>query len=560
MFNFHTFYILKEGGNVFKNLPVGRIKKADVEPTVKFVSDILNINLCNNIIGSAGKKETSGDIDIAIDITKHDREEFCETLQEWCEKRKLDPKDYVAKTGISCHFRCPVPNTDSFCQIDLMFVPDVKFAKFAYASDEEEPLKARHRHIVMSAIAKYNGLKWKNVEGLYDVETTSCLEAHDPDMVAKILLSNSGATRNDLKTVPNIIKFLKKSYNTQDIIDMLDEAKQTIEKDGVNLNNYIQDKPITEAVGNRKGIPHLYSEYKPDQYSMQYSDFIKFIGSLDKDGGILTPGNSVVSEKADGLSIRFGINSENKFFMQGSYSGPVTDGNFDGKIKHEPVKEAFEKNFNKIKRLVEPDLKRYCKAMELDGIVIHAEWLYSPLAIQRNDDPKTVYFVATNYAKDKLGKWSTFPIINITNYNGNELTDNAQEIVTKTLQDLSNEDVIFLPLNIPVFSPIDLSGEVDKVKQEINTFAVQQPDFEQVLSNKSLKRQDQTKKKEIQKSLTRVLLPYQRKMHEKIYTNLANLAGKLGDIEGIVIKFKSNNKNITFKVINPKFHQQKGRK
>lgn len=558
MFNFNTFYILKEGGNVFKD-KVSRINKNDVEPTVKFVSDILGLNLTRNIIGSAGKKETSGDIDIAIDITKHDRDEFIEKLTDWCIERKLEPKDFVSKTGISCHFRCPVPNTQDFCQIDLMFVPDVKFAKFAYASDEEEPLRARHRHIVMSAIAKFNGLKWKNVEGLYDASTNRCIEAHDPDNVAKILLASKEATQNDLKTVPNIIKFLKRKYNTQEIINMLDEAKQTIEKDGVNLNNYIQDNVITETIGNRKGIPHLYSEYKPDKYSMPYSDFVKFIGSLDKSGGIITPDNSIVSEKADGLAIKFGISDKGKFFMQGSYSGPVFDGNFEGKIKHKPVKEAFEKNFTKIKRLVEPDLKRYCAAMELNGIVIHAEWLYSPLAIQRNDDPKVVYFVATNYSKDKLGKWSTFPIINITDYQGNELTDNAQEIITKTLQDLSNSDVIFLPLNIPVFNPIDLSMEIDSVKQEINTFAIQEPEFEQILANKSLKRQDQAKKKEVQQSLTRALLPYQRKMHEKIYNNLAALAGKLGDIEGIVIKFKSNNKDITFKVINPKFHKQKGR-
>mgnify|MGYP000256132960 CR=1 FL=1 len=106
------------------------------------------------------------------------------------------------------------------------------------------------------------------------------------------------------------------------------------------------------------------------------------------------------------------------------------------------------KNFNKIKKLVYKPLLRYKKDLKLDGIRVQAEWLYSPFALAREDAPGIVYFVATNYEKDKLGSWSTFPLINVTDFNGREISLDLLEGITKSLVDLSNEDVKFIPLDI----------------------------------------------------------------------------------------------------------------
>jgi len=342
---------------------------------------------------------------------------------------------------------------------------------------------------------------------------------------------------------------------------MLSDAIQTCAKDGVDLNAYIY-KTVTESTttsGQRVGVQHLYSEYKPDQYSMPFEQFKEFLEILGTTDDTIQPGNSTVSEKADGMAVRFGITPKNKYFLQGSYSGVVSDGDFTGKIKHEPTKKAFEDSFLKIKNLIYKTLLRYKKDLDIDGIRVQAEWLYSPFALTREDNSNLVYFVATNYEKDKLGTWSTFPIINVTDFNGVELTESIKYDIIKSLTDLSNETVKFLPLDINVFDPIYLGDVVNAATQEINTFTSQYPNYEAVLYSDSRKREDVTAKREMRAHLNRILLPYQKHMHNTILRQLRALAGKLGEFEGIVIKLKGPKSDLVFKVISPSFHKNKGR-
>jgi hypothetical protein len=319
---------------------------------------------------------------------------------------------------------------------------------------------------------------------------------------------------------------------------------------------------VSESVdreGQRIGVQHLYSEYKPDQYSMSFENFSTLLDALETTNGIIQPGNSNISEKADGMSVKFGITPNNKFFLQGSYSGPVMDGNFEGKIRHEPTKNAFESNFNKIKKIVYKTLLRYKKDLDIEGVRVQAEWLYSPFALAREDKPGVVYFVATNYVEDKLGVWSTFPLINITDYNGRELRGDIVEDIVKSLVDLSDKDVKFIPLDIDVFEPINLGYETQNAVQELKTFITQYPNYEETLYNTSRKREDQQAKKSLRSHLVKILLPYQKRMHTKILRKLGKLAGKLGDYEGLVIKLNTDSEPFTFKVISPTFHKNKGR-
>lgn len=70
--------ILAEGGA----MPgVGAIHIDEIEPTLDKLEKILGIDLKNNVLGSVGKKEFSGDIDIALDISNEDLPAFVEKLQ-----------------------------------------------------------------------------------------------------------------------------------------------------------------------------------------------------------------------------------------------------------------------------------------------------------------------------------------------------------------------------------------------------------------------------------------------------------------------------------------------
>lgn len=563
MINFKQFFeLILEGGNVFKNHPTVRIMLPDIEPTVNFLSGIVGINLMKNLLGSTGKKESSGDLDIAINSLKMSKDQLVGKLTNWCEERNLNPKDFIKKTGISVHFRTPiVGRDDEFVQTDFMFVDDVKFAQFALSNNEVLPAKGMHHKVLLSNLAKNINLRWSGYKGLTDRTTGAVVEDKNPDRVAQLLLGDVRAKERNVSSIPNIIDFLLKKYKSPEIVSgMLDDAIQTCLRDGVDLNTYIQ--PITESStseGQRVGVQHLYSQYKPDQYSMTFEKFKDFLNILAVNNNTIAPGNSTISEKADGMAVRFGISPDNKYFLQGSYSGPVFDGNFEGKIKHEPTKQAFESSFSKIKSLVYKTLLRYKKDLDIDGIRVQAEWLYSPMALTRDNNPSLVYFVATNYERDKLGTWSTFALINITDYNGNELNDNIKYDIVKSLTDLSTKDVKFLPLDIEVFNPIYIGDIVNQAQQELNIFESQNPNYEAVLYSDSRKREDVKAKKEMRAHLSRILLPYQKKIHNIILKEMERVAGKLGGFEGVVIKLKGETGDFIFKVISPAFHQNKGR-
>jgi hypothetical protein len=60
------------GGNAFPNLPLRRIKREEIKPTLEFVVDQLGVQnfdlayVSDNLMGSAGKQSDSGDLDIAV--------------------------------------------------------------------------------------------------------------------------------------------------------------------------------------------------------------------------------------------------------------------------------------------------------------------------------------------------------------------------------------------------------------------------------------------------------------------------------------------------------------
>ena len=60
-----------EGGNVFKDADgralTQRINQTDVKSTLAWLEEMLpNLDLQNNTLGSTGIKDTSGDLDIAV--------------------------------------------------------------------------------------------------------------------------------------------------------------------------------------------------------------------------------------------------------------------------------------------------------------------------------------------------------------------------------------------------------------------------------------------------------------------------------------------------------------
>ena len=89
--------ILNEGGNVFKTADGGeatqRINKADVEPTLKWLEKITGLDHVNFMLGSTGIKPTSGDLDVAVDKEKVDKNGLVAKLKAWKDKNAPDDED-----------------------------------------------------------------------------------------------------------------------------------------------------------------------------------------------------------------------------------------------------------------------------------------------------------------------------------------------------------------------------------------------------------------------------------------------------------------------------------
>jgi hypothetical protein len=205
---------LFEGGNVFKDgngrSVTQRINQTDVKSTLAWLEEMLpGLDLQNNTLGSTGIKDTSGDLDIAVDAQQLTKEQLVAQLTRWALSQKQKPEDWIKKTGAGIHFKTPINGRpdQGFVQTDFMFLQNVPWSKFVLgAMPADSKYKGRERNVLMNSIAKSMGYKLNQIAGIADRETNKII-TDDPDRVAKMLL-NKTATRQDLASVENILQAL----------------------------------------------------------------------------------------------------------------------------------------------------------------------------------------------------------------------------------------------------------------------------------------------------------------------------------------------------------------
>lgn len=203
---------LLEGGNVFKDASgkptTQRINQRDIPPTVSWLEKVTGLPLMDTMLGSTGKKPSSGDIDLGIDANTVQKDAVYNRLVTWAKNNDLDPNEYVARTGISVHFKTPIRGNPElgFVQADLMFVPDMRFAQFMMTQDPASEYKGMIRNVLMNSIAKASGYKLSLDQGLLDRQSGNTI-TKDPDQVAQLLL-NKNASAENLFSVEAILQTL----------------------------------------------------------------------------------------------------------------------------------------------------------------------------------------------------------------------------------------------------------------------------------------------------------------------------------------------------------------
>ena len=222
---------LLEGGNIFKDekgqAATQRINLADVKPTVSYLEKLTGLPLLDNMLGSTGRKATSGDMDLSVDASKHTKEELYKQLIA----KGADPKD-LAKSGDSVHYKTPINGDPSngYVQTDFMF-GNPEWQQFALNASGDSEYKGVHRMVLIASIAKSRGMKWSPTRGLVSRQTDKVLSSN-PDKIAKMLING---TRKDLASVESIVQQLRKD---KDFDKLTADAKEWFAKDGLVLEDH----------------------------------------------------------------------------------------------------------------------------------------------------------------------------------------------------------------------------------------------------------------------------------------------------------------------------------
>lgn len=138
---------------VLSRMGVQRIKREQIPATLDHVSKLANIPREKLItLGSTGKTEMSGDIDIAIDENEYNPAEIHERMVDILGG---DHCKYNYGTRVGSYAVLIEGNsTNGWVQVDLMYVQNVEWAQFSYYSaGDRSKYKGAIRAILLSAVA-----------------------------------------------------------------------------------------------------------------------------------------------------------------------------------------------------------------------------------------------------------------------------------------------------------------------------------------------------------------------------------------------------------------------
>lgn len=250
--------MLTEGGNVFKDPTTKepltrRINRGEIPATIKWLEHLTGLDLTGKEVdnqgvpvlwlGSTARRPDSGDIDLVV--TSVDKDQLYQQLLTWITKQGLDPKDWIKK-GAELHFRTPIKGDpkQGFAQTDFNFFNSPELATWAqfYMSGTSEGYKGMARNVLLSSLAKPQGLKVGG-NGMISRTTSQLVQGGlDPDYVAQVLLGQ-GHTRRDLQTVERIYAALANDPNRD---TKLADFRGYLEREGLTEpGNTVQESEVS---------------------------------------------------------------------------------------------------------------------------------------------------------------------------------------------------------------------------------------------------------------------------------------------------------------------------
>lgn len=249
--------LLKEGGNVFRTEPkdpdtgiTQRIATADVDPTIDWLNKTFGFKFVDkDKLGTTGKKvkpdgsfeeNSSGDIDLNVDVRELPKEEIIQKLTAWCQKQGIPDLEimnkgrtftagWVANAGLQVHFRTPINGDpkNGFVQTDFMLTDNPDLQRGAKRGGTEN-FSGADRAVMLSSLARGRGLKFSPTKGLVDPEKGDEVVANTWDKIAVVLLG-PGAKEEDTHTVEQMLAKIK---NLPEYEQLVQGIRDNFEKQG----------------------------------------------------------------------------------------------------------------------------------------------------------------------------------------------------------------------------------------------------------------------------------------------------------------------------------------
>ena len=249
--------LLKEGGNVFRTEPkdpdsglTQRIATADVDTTIDWLNKTFGFKFVDaDKLGTTGKKvkpdgtfeeNSSGDIDLNVDIRELPKEEIIQKLTAWCQEQGIPDLEimnkgrtftagWVANAGLQVHFRTPINGDpkNGYVQTDFMLTDNPDLQRGAKRGGTEN-FSGADRAVMLSSLARGRGLKFSPTKGLVDPEKGDEVVANTWDKIAVVLLG-PGAKEEDTHTVEQMLAKIK---NLPEYEQLVQGIRDNFEKQG----------------------------------------------------------------------------------------------------------------------------------------------------------------------------------------------------------------------------------------------------------------------------------------------------------------------------------------
>jgi len=288
--------ILNEGGS----MPgVGPIHIDEIEPTLAALERILKIDLKNNVLGSVGKKQFSGDIDVAIQIDPDDIPAFVTRLERTPEIMDIAKSSVIMTKVKIVDFdqskQTTRPRT-GYVQVDFM-PGDPGWMKTYYhsPSETESKYKGVFRNIMIATIAAVLDRKdsdekiddgrsveserwmWSPTDGLVRIKRTPVPKANgtgftkknkneilgepikDAEGIAKALRLDGP---QDLNSYESLKAAMEKNYPPELVKNILDGFAQNGQVKDIGVPDDLKTESLADKQLNRIKQLTGYTQYE----------------------------------------------------------------------------------------------------------------------------------------------------------------------------------------------------------------------------------------------------------------------------------------------------------